>query len=84
MLLQEPWCNLAASPCQVSVKSVLVDYTGLINAIPFPSAPRLQPVIESDLCSSGWRRILLALGVTDLVLAIIHPVLLKHGEDAVL
>lgn len=43
MPLQEAWCNLAASLCQVSVKSVLVDYAGLINAIPFPSAPRLQP-----------------------------------------
>lgn len=35
--------------CQGSVKSVLVGCVGLINVIPFPSAPRLQPCYREQL-----------------------------------
>lgn len=84
MPLQEAWRNLAASLCQVSVKSVLVDYTGLIMQSHFLQLQGYNPVIESNFCSSGWRYILLVLGVIDLVPAIIHPRPLKQGEDALL
>lgn len=43
-----------------------------------------NPLIESNFCSSGWRHLVVALGLIDSVPATIHPGLLKRGEDALL